>query len=79
MDRESKASKMFIIVYCFLFWGTKKKCRTSQLMVNWQASQKKKKILLAHKDNSTLQKLSIESEIIMQMRQVESQSKLRTL
>ena len=40
-------------------------------MVNWQASQKKK-ILLAHKDNSTLQKLSIESEIIMQMRQVES-------
>ena len=40
-------------------------------MVMWQASQKKK-ILLAHKDNSTLQKLSIESEIIMQMRQVES-------
>ena len=41
-------------------------------MVMWQASQKKKKNLLAHKDNSTLQKLSIESEIIMQMRQVES-------
>ena len=40
-------------------------------MVIWQASQKKK-ILLAHKDNSTLQKLSIESEIIMQMCQVES-------
>ena len=40
-------------------------------MVMWQASQKKK-ILLAHKDNSTLQKLSIESEIIMQMHQVES-------
>ena len=40
-------------------------------MVMWQASQKKKN-LLAHKDNSTLQKLSIESEIIMQMRQVES-------
>ena len=40
-------------------------------MVIWQASQKKQ-ILLAHKDNSTLQKLSIESEIIMQMRQVES-------
>ena len=37
----------------------------------WQASQKKKD-LLAHKDNSTLQKLSIESEIIMQMRQLES-------
>lgn len=40
-------------------------------MVMWQASQKKKD-LLAHKDNSTLQKLSIESEIIMQMRQLES-------
>ena len=40
-------------------------------MVMWQASQKKKN-LLAHKDNSTLQKLSIESQIIMQMRQVES-------
>ena len=71
MDRESKASKMFITVYCFLFWGTKNKCRTSQLMVIWQASQKKQ-ILLAHKDNSTLQKLSIESEIIMQMHQGES-------
>ena len=41
-------------------------------MVMWQASQKKKKILLALKDNSTLQKLSIESEIIMQMHQVKS-------
>ena len=40
-------------------------------MVIWQASQKKK-ILLAHKDNSTLQKLSIESEFIMQMRHVKS-------
>ena len=69
MDRESKASKMFII--SLSVWATKNKCRTSQLMVMWQASQKKK-ILLAHKDNSTLQKLSIESEIIMQMRQVES-------
>ena len=40
-------------------------------MVIWQVSEKKKDFI-AHKDNSTLQKLSIESEIVMQMRQVKS-------
>lgn len=71
MDRESKASKMFIISLSVL--GYQKQVQDKS--INGQLTgitKKKKKILLARKDNSTLQKLSIESEIIMQMRQVES-------
>lgn len=76
MDREGKASKMFIIWLSVL--GNQKQVHVKSINGHLTGITKKQ-ILLAHKDNSTLQKLSIESEIIMQMRQVESQSKLRTL
>ena len=70
MDRESKASKMFIISLSVL--GNQKQVQDKSINGHVTGITKKKKILLAHKDNSTLQKLSIESEIIMQMRQVKS-------
>ena len=69
MDRESKASKMFIISLSVL--GNQKQVQDKSINGHLTGVTKKK-ILLAHKDNSTLQKLSIESEIIMRMRQVES-------
>ena len=69
MDRESKASKMFIISLSVL--GNQKQVQNKSINSHLTGVTKKK-ILLAHKDNSTLQKLSIESEIIMQMHQVES-------
>ena len=70
MDRESKASKMFIISLSVL--GNQKQVQNKSINSHLTGITKKKKILLVHKDNITLQKLSIESEIIMQMRQVES-------
>ena len=69
MDRESKACKVFIIWLPVL--GNQKQVQDKSINGHVTGITKKK-ILLAHKDNSTLQKLSIESEIIMQMRQVES-------
>ena len=69
MDRESKASKMFIIWLSVL--GNQKQVQNKSINGHLTGVTHTKKILLAHKDNSTLQKLSIESEIIMQMREVE--------
>ena len=69
MDRESKACKVFIIWLPVL--GNQKQVQDKSINGHVTGITKKKN-LLAHKDNSTLQKLSIESEIIMQMRQVES-------
>lgn len=69
MDRESKACKMFIIWLPVL--GNQKQVQDKSINGHVTGITKKKN-LLAHKDNSTLQKLSIESEIIMQMRQVKS-------
>ena len=70
MDCESKACKVFIIWLPVL--GNQKQVQDKSINGHVTGITKKKKNLLAHKDNSTLQKLSIESEIIMQMRQVES-------
>ena len=70
MDRESKASKMFILSFSVL--GNQKQVQDKSINGHVTGVTHTKKILLAHKDNSTLQKLSIESEIIMQMRQVKS-------
>lgn len=70
MDRESKACKVFIIWLPVL--GNQKQVQDKSINGHVTGITKKKKFWLAHKDNSTLQKLSIESEIIMQMRQVES-------
>ena len=69
MNCESKASKMFIISLSVL--GNQKQVQDNSINGHLTGVTKKK-ILLAHKDNSTSQKLSIEIEIIMQMRQVES-------
>lgn len=70
MGHESKASKMFIISLSVL--GNQQQVQDKSINGHVTGITKKKKDLLAHKDNSTLQKLSIESEIIMQMRQLES-------
>ena len=70
MDRESKACKVFIIWLPVL--GNQRQVQDKSVNGHVTGITKKKKISLAHKDNSTLQKLSIESEFIMQMRQVES-------
>ena len=69
MDRESKACKVFIIWLPLL--GNQKQVQDKSINGHVTGITKKKN-LLAHKDNSTLQKLSFESQIIMQMRQVES-------
>ena len=69
MDRGRKASKMFIIWLSVL--GNQKQVQDKSINGHLTGVTHTKKILLAHKDNSTLQKLFIESEIIMQMRQVE--------
>ena len=69
MDCERKASKMFIIWLSVL--GNQKQVQDKSINGHLTGVTHTKKILLAHKDNSTLQKLFIESEIIMQMRQVE--------
>lgn len=69
MDRESKACKVFIIWLPVL--GNQKQVQDKSINGHVTGITKKKN-LLAHKDNSTLQKLSIESQIIMQMCQVES-------
>ena len=70
MDCERKASKMFIIWLSVS--GNQKQVQDKSINSHLTGVTKKKKILLAHKDNSTLQKLSIESEFIMQMRHVKS-------
>ena len=70
MDRESKACKMFMIWLPVL--GNQKQVQDKSINGHVTGVTHTKKILLAHKDNSTLQKLSIESEIIMQMCQVKS-------
>ena len=49
--------------------GNRNKCGTNDLTVIWQVSEMA--VLLAHGDNSTLQRLSIESNIKMQMHHVE--------
>ena len=50
--------------------GNRNKCGTNDLTVIGQASEME--VLLAHGDNSTLQRLSIESNIKMQMHHVEN-------
>ena len=69
MDCERKASKMFIIWLSVL--GNQKQVQDKSINGH-VTGVTKKKILLALKDNSTLQKLSIESEFIKQMRHVKS-------
>lgn len=70
MDRENKASIKMIIKWLSVL-GNQKQVQ-DKLINGHLTGITKRKILLAHEDNSTLQELSIESENIMQMHLVES-------